>query len=156
MTGFARVGQTLVMPAAHHHSGDFADFQFLSRAPSIIGMSSNPQTVAFIVDQAGGAAGGVAARPMFGEVGLYLEGKLVALVCDDQLFVKPTSGGRAFAPDASEAAPYPGAKPCLLIDAERCDDGPWLKDLLRRTAAELPLPKPKNKRKPDPSAGNST
>jgi len=117
-------------------------------------MSSDPKTVAFIVDQAGGATGGVAARPMFGEVGLYLDGKLVALVCDDQLFVKPTSSGRAFARQASEASPYPGAKPCLLIDAERWDDGPWLTDLLRRTAAELPLPKPKTKRKPDPSAGN--
>ena len=148
MTGFACVGQ-----AAHHPSGDLADFQFSSRARSIGGMSSDPKTVAFIVDQAGGAAGGVAARPMFGEVGLYLEGKLVALVCDDQLFVKSTSSGRAFARQASEASPYPGAKACLLIDAERWDDGPWLQDLLRRTAAELPLPKPK--RKPNPSAENS-
>ena len=109
-------------------------------------MASDPKAVAFIVDQAGGAAGDVAARPMFGEYGLYLGGKLVALVCDDQLFVKPTAAGRALAPDAEEAPPYPGAKPSLLIDADRWDDADWLGELLRVTAAELPLPKARTKR----------
>ena len=106
-------------------------------------MSSDPRTVAFIVDQASGGLGGVTARAMFGEHGLYLEGKLVALVCDDRLFVKPTARGRAHAPDAGEAPPYPGAKPCLVIDAEHWDDREWLGELFRVTAAELPLPKPK-------------
>ncbi len=111
-------------------------------------MSSDTRTIAFIVDQAGGEASGLTARAMFGEYGLYLEGRLVALVCDDQLFVKPTIGGRAYASEAGEAPPYPGAKPCLVIDAERWDDGEWLGELFRRTAVELPVPKPKSKRKP--------
>ena len=93
---------------------------------------------------------------MFGEYGLYLEGKLVALVCDDQVFIKPTIGRRAYYPDAGEAPPYPGAKPCLVINAERWDDREWLGELFRRTAAELPLPKPKNKRKPQSSVDRST
>ena len=114
-------------------------------------MSSDPSTVARIVDQAGGAVRGVTARAMFGEYGIYLDGKLVALVCDDQLFVKPTSGGRAYAPGAGEAAPYAGAKPCLVIDADRWDDRAWLAELFRRTAVELPLPKPRSKRMPRPS-----
>ncbi|PCD04755.1 competence protein TfoX [Sphingomonas spermidinifaciens] len=109
-------------------------------------MASDPKTVAFIVDQAGGAAADVIARPMFGEYGLYRGRKLVALVCDDQLFVKPTAAGRALAPDAEEAPPYPGAKPSLLIDADRWDDAEWLGDLLQQTAAELPLPKPRSKK----------
>jgi TfoX/Sxy family transcriptional regulator of competence genes len=33
---------------------------------------------------------------MFGEYGLYSSGKMVALVCDDALYVKPTAAGRAF------------------------------------------------------------
>ncbi|HEX8444350.1 MAG TPA: hypothetical protein VF631_11965 [Allosphingosinicella sp.] len=86
---------------------------------------------------------------------MYLESKLVALVCDDQLFVKPTNGGRAHAPDASEAPPYPGAKPCLVIDAEQLEDREWLAELFRRTASELPLPKPRAKRMPRPSTGGS-
>lgn len=118
-------------------------------------MSSDPRSVAFVVDQAGGAVGGVTARAMFGEYGLYLNGRLVALICDDQLFVKPTIGGRAYAPDARDAPPYPGAKPCLVIDAERWDDRDWLAELLRRTAAELPLPKPRAKGKSRPSTSNS-
>ncbi len=110
-------------------------------------MASDPKTVAFIVEQAGGPTDEISARPMFGEYGLYLDGKMVALVCDDQLFVKPTADGRDFAADAGEGAPYPGAKPHLLIDPDRWDDGDWLADLFRRTAAALPLPKPKAKKK---------
>ncbi|MEI9892034.1 MAG: TfoX/Sxy family protein [Caulobacteraceae bacterium] len=81
-------------------------------------MASNPKTVAFIVEQAA-AAGAVSSKPMFGEYGLYCDGKMVAMVCDDRLFVKPTATGRILARGAQEAPPYPGAKPCLLIDPER-------------------------------------
>lgn len=110
-------------------------------------MASNRDHVAFIVEQAGGVAQGVSARPMFGEFGLYVDAKMVALVCDDQLFVKPTPGGRAHAPDAGEGVPYPGAKPCLAIDPDTLDDGDWLAELFRITAAELPAPKPRARKK---------
>lgn len=108
-------------------------------------MSSDPKTVAYIVDQVS-AAGDVVAKPMFGEYGIYCQGRLVALVCDDQLFVKATAAGRGFAPDATEAPPYPGAKPSLLIDAEHWDDRDWMVSLFSGSAAELPLPKLKPKR----------
>ena len=110
-------------------------------------MASDAKTVAFLVDQMA-TAGVVHAKPMFGEYGLYCDGKMVALVCDDQLFVKPTPGGRAFAGSVDEAPPYPGAKPCLLIDADRWDDSDWLAQLIRISVAELPSPKPKAKRAP--------
>lgn len=109
-------------------------------------MASDRKTVAFIVDQLA-AAGEVSAKPMFGEYGLYCDGKMVGLICDDQLFVKPTAGGRAFAGAIDEAPPYPGAKPCLLVDADRWDDAEWLAELVRISTAELPMPKPK---KPKP------
>ena len=105
-------------------------------------MASDRKTIAFIVDQLA-AAGDVVAKPMFGEYGLYCNGRMVAMVCDDQLFVKPTPAGRAFAGDIAEAPPYPGAKPCLLVDADRWDDGDWLVELIRISTAELPLPKPR-------------
>jgi TfoX/Sxy family transcriptional regulator of competence genes len=105
-------------------------------------MASDPKTVAFIVDQLA-AAGGVSAKPMFGEYGVYCDGRMVAMICDDQLFVKPTAGGRAFAGAIDEAPPYPGAKPCLLVDADRWDDAEWMAEFVRISAAELPLPKPK-------------
>jgi hypothetical protein len=43
---------------------------------------------------------------------VYCDGKIVALVCDDQLFVKVTEAARAWLGDAVDLAPaYPGAKP---------------------------------------------
>ena len=108
-------------------------------------MASDPKTVAFIVDQAGGAPD-VGAKAIFGEYGLYCRERMVALVCDDQLFVKRTSGSRQLAPDADEAPPYPGAKSCLVIDPDCWDDRDWLRELFRVTAAELPAPKPKRRK----------
>lgn len=111
------------------------------------GMATDRGTVSFIVDQLSGAPD-VSAKPMFGEYGVYSGAKLVALICDGQLFIKPTPGGRAFVPECAEAAPYPGAKPCLLIDPEQWDDRDWLAALVTITAAELPAPRPKAPRKP--------
>ena len=109
-------------------------------------MASKQQTVDFIVDQLG-AAGSVSAKKMFGEFGIYNEGKMVAMVCDDQLFVKPTAGGRAYLGDGvSEAPPYPGAKPCLLISGDQWDERAWLAELVAITTRELPVPKPKKKK----------
>lgn len=58
-------------------------------------MASQQSTVDFILEQIA-AAGSVSAKKMFGEYGIYCDGKMVALVCDDQLFIKPTLAGKAF------------------------------------------------------------
>jgi TfoX/Sxy family transcriptional regulator of competence genes len=114
-------------------------------------MASQQKTVDFILEQIA-AAGHVRAKKMFGEYGIYCDEKMVAMVCDDQLFVKPTAGGRAVVGDAcEEASPYPGAKPCLLISGEKWDDHEWMARLMAVSAAQLPLPKPKSK----PKAGDA-
>ena len=102
-------------------------------------MATRQSTVDFISGQAG-AAGNVSAKKMFGEYALYCDGKLVALVCDEQLFVKPTAVGRACLGEVVEAPPYPGAKPCFLISGDLWDDAEWLARLVRVTASELPVP----------------
>lgn len=104
-------------------------------------MASTSDFVDFVLDQIE-PPGFVTARRMFGEYALYANDRVVALVCDDRLFVKPTSGGRAFIDDPEEAPPYPGAKPYFLIE-EQLEDREWLSELLRITADEVPLPKPK-------------
>ena len=104
-------------------------------------MASRQVTVDFICDQMRGA-GQIHARTLFGEYALYCGDKRVALVCDNQLFVKPTPGGRAILGQPVEAPPYPGAKPCLLVQ-EGLDDADLLSRLIARTAQELPAPKPK-------------
>jgi TfoX/Sxy family transcriptional regulator of competence genes len=103
-------------------------------------MASQQSTVDFIVDQISGA-GAVHAKKMFGEYGVYCDGKMVALVCDDQLFVKPSDAGREFVGACEEGSPYPGAKPCLLISGDRWDDAEWLTRLIAISAAALPAPK---------------
>jgi TfoX/Sxy family transcriptional regulator of competence genes len=105
-------------------------------------MATQRSTIDHLLEQAAGA-GTVAARPMFGEYGLYLDGRLVGLVCDDRLYLKATAGGRPLAGPVPEEPPYPGAKPQLVIEGDRWDDAEWLVELLVVTAAELPAPKPK-------------
>jgi len=80
---------------------------------------------------------------MFGEYGVFCDGRMVALVRDDQLFVKKTISGQAFIGSFSEASPYPGAKPCFLIPDEKWEDREWLSQLVKISAAELPPPKAK-------------
>ena len=83
---------------------------------------------------------------MFGEYALYLDGKLVALICNDALFVKTTPAGQVIAADAPLAPPYRGAKPSISIEKSRWKDGEWLAGLLQATAAGLPMPKPKKRK----------
>ena len=52
-------------------------------------MAISLEFVQYICDQMRFAAP-VTSRAMFGEYGLYAEGKFFASVCDDQLFLKPT------------------------------------------------------------------
>ena len=107
-------------------------------------MSSEINFVEFVVDQIEDA-GSITYRKMFGEYTLYVDGKILGLVCDNQFFIKPTAGGRAFLGDVVEAPPYPGAKPMFLIE-ELLEDGGRVSDLVRITAGELPEPKPKKKK----------
>jgi TfoX/Sxy family transcriptional regulator of competence genes len=108
-------------------------------------MSSNQDFVDFIVEQIEDA-GVITYRKMFGEYGLYCDGKIVALVCNDQLFIKPTEGGRSFIGDVVEAPPYPGAKMYFLIEAQ-LEDRDWLSNLIRTMVPELPEPRPKKRKK---------
>jgi len=108
-------------------------------------MATKSSQVEYIVEQMQ-SAGMITYRKMFGEFGIYCNGKIVALVCDDQLFIKPTSAGKKYAGAINEAPPYPGAKPYLLID-ENIDDSEWLSELVRITAQELPS-QVKKKKKP--------
>lgn len=110
-------------------------------------MSSQGSTIDYILEQIADA-GSVSARKMFGEYGLYCNGKIVALVCDDQFFLKPTEEARAFLGDAVDEQPaYTGAKPSFRIAGERWDDADWMAELVRVTTSALPLPKPKPKKR---------
>ena len=57
-------------------------------------MASRPEYVAFVCDQLR-EAGEISSRKMFGEYGIYCDGKIVAMVCDDLFYVKKTAAGAA-------------------------------------------------------------
>ena len=108
-------------------------------------MASDLDFVKFVVDQIDESCD-VSYRAMFGEYALYSRAKVVALICDDQLFVKPTDAGRSFIRHVVEAPPYPGAKLSFLIQ-DKIEDREWLTELIVLTEKELPMPKPKKKKK---------
>jgi DNA transformation protein len=106
-------------------------------------MATSERTIEFLLDQLG-AVRGVRARKMFGEYALYCGEKVVALVCDDQLFVKITAPGKALVGTRyAEGFAYPGAKASMLVGADDLEDHERLAELIRATAAALPSPKPK-------------
>ncbi len=90
--------------------------------------------------------GEITAKRMFGEYGLYADGKMFGLICDNKLFIKPTQAGREFIQNVVEAPPYEGAKPAFLIE-DKLEDKAWLSELLSISLPELPMPKPKKKKK---------
>lgn len=107
-------------------------------------MASKQATVDYIIDQII-QAGDIRYRKMFGEYAIYCNEKVVALVCDDQLFVKPTKAGKTLIGNVEEAPPYPGAKLYFLISPDLWEDHEFLTKLISETADELPLPKQKKK-----------
>jgi TfoX/Sxy family transcriptional regulator of competence genes len=109
-------------------------------------MASDIGFVEYICEQIRGA-GNVSHRRMFGEFAVYCDGKVVALVCDNQFFLKPTDAGKALLDRVKEAPPYPGAKPYYLIDAQ-LDDAEAVAAIVRATADALPAPKVKPATKP--------
>lgn len=107
-------------------------------------MPTRPQTITDLSDALSDLSG-LSTRKMFGEYALYLGGKVVALVCDDLLHIKPTAGALALVPDPVMAPPYPGAKPHICVEGA-LDDPDLVIAALRAVAADLPEPKPKTKK----------
>lgn len=109
-------------------------------------MATDKSFAEFIADQVE-HAGVITCKKMFGEYGLYCDGKIVAFICDNKLFIKPTDAGRNFIGDTiTEAPPYPGAKMYFLI-GDKVEDRDWISKLIRITYNELPEPKEKKKKK---------
>lgn len=105
-------------------------------------MASNPDFVHYIADQCAGA-GGIETRKMFGDYGIYCDGKIFGLICDNGFFIKPTDAARKLLRSEDLRPPYPSAKPYFYIDD--VDDHDYIAALVKATCAELPMPKSKKK-----------
>ena len=85
-----------------------------------------------------------AARRMFGEFGLYADGKMVALICDDRLYIKIAPASADLEPVCEKGEPYPRAKPHYLIDEGQLTTLPNLPAILLALAEAMPEKKPKS------------
>lgn len=101
-------------------------------------MASKLDFVAFVCEQIN-SAGEITYKKMFGEYGIYCDGKLIGLICDNQFFVKKTEAGMQICPNCEEASPYKGAKAHLVID--NVDDKALMARFISATYLELPAPK---------------
>ena len=103
-------------------------------------MASNADFVQYIADQCS-EAGEIVTKKMFGDYGIYCEGKIFGLICDDRLYIKPTEAGLKLLRTIDLRPPYDGAKDYFYI--ADVDDHEYLSSLVCETCKELPEPKPK-------------
>ncbi len=109
-------------------------------------MSSKKQTVEFILEKLGEPKR-FSVRAMFGEYALYADGRVVGLICDDQLYVKilPQSAELESICDKDEA--YPGSKKFYVVEESQLSQIPHLSEILLDIAKALPVPKKKKSKK---------
>lgn len=105
-------------------------------------MASNIEFVQYVCEQID-QAGFISYRMMFGDYCIYCDNKPVALVCDNQFFVKITPQGEKAFPRLAKSAPYPGAKPYFLVDD--IDNAKTAARLIKLTAKHISAPKPRVK-----------
>lgn len=109
-------------------------------------MATSRATVDFVLEQLEPLD--TRARAMFGEYGVYVDGKMIILLCDETVFIKPSDATAGF----DDGLPYPGAKPHPIVPADVLEDAEAFKALAQATAAITPAPRPKKASPKKPGA----
>jgi TfoX/Sxy family transcriptional regulator of competence genes len=104
-------------------------------------MATKQETAARILSALQGT--NIRMAKMFGEYALYCDEKVVALIADDEFFLKITPASSAHFGSKDEAPPYPGAKAHYRVPESHWEK---LTPLVNAVASELPAPKPKKKK----------
>ncbi len=107
-------------------------------------MATSKETAAFVLHQLGRPER-FSTKPMFGEFALYADGKAVAFICDDQLFVKITPESGPLEAVCERAPAYPGSKDYYLVPESELVGNRRLAELLIQVAEALPAPKKRKK-----------
>lgn len=107
-------------------------------------MATKKATAAFVLEQLG-HPDRFTVRSMFGEFALYADGKPVAFICDDQLFVKIMDESAVLEKRCERAPAYPGSKDYYLVPEDVITGEHKLPDMLLRMSTALPLPKSRKK-----------
>jgi TfoX/Sxy family transcriptional regulator of competence genes len=67
-------------------------------------VATQQRLIDYLIEEASGGST-VSAKPMFGEFGVYVDGKMIGSVCGDQLFLKPTASAASM-PDRFLKRPH--------------------------------------------------
>ncbi|NFG24109.1 competence protein TfoX [Clostridium botulinum] len=106
-------------------------------------MASSLDYVQYVCDQMR-EAGEITYKKMFGEYTIYYNSKVLGLICDKQVFIKPTTAGEMLIPNATKESPYSGVKSHIVLgDLDNID---LITKFVSATYKELPMPKPKKKK----------
>ena len=106
-------------------------------------MASSIDFVQYIADQCADA-GEITFKKMFGDYGIYCNGMIFGLVCDDKFYVKPTETVRDLLRVVDLRPPYEGAKDYFYI--ADVDDHEYISSLVRETVKALSQPKAKKRK----------
>ena len=94
------------------------------------------------VREAFSAAGDIVIKSMMGGYLVYLNGRLIGDICDNELFLKrPTTADKLLA-DTELRYPYEGSKTLMHV-FDRFEDTDLITELLEGMYTELPEKKPK-------------
>ena len=88
------------------------------------------------------AAGAVVIKPMMGGYLVYLNGKLIGDICDNELFLKRTPTSDRLLADSELRYPYEESKTLMHV-FDRFEDAALIAELLEGMFTELPEKKPK-------------
>jgi hypothetical protein len=93
-------------------------------------------------------AGAITFKKMFGEYGVYADGAIFALACDDRLFFKVKHLEDHVVDELFEnrEQPYDGANGYAEVSGDLIEDLDALEPRVRTVLATLPPPRPKKKR----------
>lgn len=103
-------------------------------------MASSKEFLNFILEQVS-SLDGVSSRMMMGEYIIYVNGVIVAYICDNQLLAKPAVVCKEMLPNAPMIPPYKGARDMVFV--EDVDDAQGLKQLFVAIYEELRFVKSK-------------
>ena len=88
------------------------------------------------------------ARAMFGEYGIYADGKIAGFICDNQLLIKPTPQSLALEDICEKDHAYPNSKLYYVVSEEQLDEPEIFCDIMFAITAATPDKKKKAKKKP--------
>ena len=88
---------------------------------------------------------GFSMKRMFGEYGIYLQGRVLGFLCDEQILLQDTPTARKLLPDAERKELFPGSKLFIIFSDE--GNHHLLQSVAQAMWEELPVPKPRKSMK---------